>query len=74
MGKPVTIVHYLNQFFAGIGAEDKTILSLTLEAVQRGTSTVLIEGSPPHDPTALDSTGAIVAVQFDSGAALISAD
>jgi hypothetical protein len=57
----------------GVGNSEETVVGLRLRVLKRGMTTITIEGSPPNDAAALDSTGAIVnSVQFDSAAAAIS--
>jgi len=58
----------------GIGADTETVVTLQFRMLTAGSTTLTIEGSPPHDPAALDSTGAEVAsVIFDAGPATLSA-
>lgn len=55
-----------------IGATEETIVSMTLRVIKRGTTSIEITGSPPNNPAALDSTGAVInSVNFDAAAATI---
>ncbi len=57
----------------GLGATEETVVSMTLRVRRRAITTVQIAGSPPNDPAALDSAGAIIgSVVFDPGSATIS--
>ena len=56
-----------------VGATEETIVSVTLRVVKQGTTSIEITGSPPHNPSALDSTGAVInGVNFDAAAAMIA--
>ena len=55
-----------------VGAAEETIVSVTVRVVQLGTTSIEITGSPPNNPAALDSTGAVInGLNFDGAAATI---
>ncbi len=63
----------------GVASGEATVATLRLEVLTEGTSTIAFEGSPDNpfdpvsEPTALDSTGAVVnTVVFDQAAATLS--
>ncbi len=58
----------------GITGSDKVILTLQFRMLTDGSTTLAIEGSPPHNPAAIDSTGTeIPSVVFDAAPALLTA-
>jgi hypothetical protein len=57
----------------GIAVDEAVIVTLRLQVLASGSTTLSIEGSSPHAPAALDSTGVLIdSVGFDSAPALLS--